>query len=104
MSFKVLCWDTSDQGSAGVSNALRFATKEEGEKYGFDLSMRWTALVRYSVAESADPVNYVWRDGRAIAYCECQCGCNLDRTHNNTCEECANGRHHAGKNLREVLA
>ena len=55
-SFKVRCKTRGD--SAGASNALRFATREEGERYGAELYSRWMALETYEVVESDEPVNY----------------------------------------------
>ena len=43
-------------------NALRFATREEAEKYGRDLAGRWTLVERIVVEESTDPVSYQWID------------------------------------------
>jgi len=43
-------------------NALRFATREEAEKYGRDLAGRWTLVERIVVDESTDPVSYQWID------------------------------------------
>ncbi len=55
MSWK---WEMNDHGK-WITNAIRFATKEEAEKYGFDLSMRWLAMPEPArAAESEDPVNY----------------------------------------------
>ncbi len=48
-------------------NGLRFATKEEAEAWGKDLSWRWTALHSYEVHESADAVTHRWTDGKARA-------------------------------------
>ena len=46
-------------------NTLRFETSEEAEEYAQDLQWRWTSLRDYKVTPSDDPVNYVWKDGRA---------------------------------------
>ena len=43
-------------------NALRFATRQEAEKYGRDLAGRWTLVERIVVEESTDPVSYQWID------------------------------------------
>ena len=62
---KALVWDTSDQGSEGVSNALRFATLEEANAYARDLMGRWMAMLRYECVESTDIVRDAWvfKDG-----------------------------------------
>ena len=44
-------------------NALRFATREEADKYGRDLAGRWMLVERIVVEESTDLVNYQWIDG-----------------------------------------
>ena len=63
---KTLSWApqaTTDSGQ-WVGNALRFATKEEAEKYVAELS-----LVRNTrVIESSDPVNYRWESGRLVSH------------------------------------
>jgi hypothetical protein len=41
-------------------NALRFATREEADSYGFDLLCRWTAPEDYEIREMEDAVNYRW--------------------------------------------
>lgn len=44
-------------GKEQASNALRFATKEEAEAYGFNLACRWFAMPSPAEAiESDDPV------------------------------------------------
>jgi len=48
-------------------NAQRFATEEEAQAAGEDLYSRWTLVERFEVQESADPVNYKWEDGKAVA-------------------------------------
>ena len=52
------------EGNKWHSNALRFATKEEAEANAKDLMWRWTLVIASRAAESVDPVNYVWTDGR----------------------------------------
>ena len=47
------------------SNALRFETRKEAERYADDLAYRWTAVRKWRVAESGDPVTHTW-DGGAI--------------------------------------
>jgi len=61
-SFKVEVHTRPDDWS---SNGLRFATREEADAYGDELLSRWTMPDTYRVAVSADPVNYVFKDGRA---------------------------------------
>jgi hypothetical protein len=58
VSYKVEC--NTAGSTTWASNALRFATSAEGEAYGHDLFMRWTALNEYRVIECEDPVNYKW--------------------------------------------
>lgn len=48
------------------SNALRFATKEEAEEFAKDLFHRWTLTRDYRAAESEDPVNYKYADGKLL--------------------------------------
>jgi hypothetical protein len=44
-----------------ITNGVRFATKEEAERYGFDLGMRWTGMPEPARAAISDePVNYAW--------------------------------------------
>jgi len=54
-SWKLGCKDR--KGDPWAYNALRFATKEECQVYGDDLSMRWLALVEWEPHPSDDPVN-----------------------------------------------
>jgi hypothetical protein len=54
MSFKAEV--IADSSGKWCSNGLRFATREEAEAYGLDLSLRWTAVRDYRVVESEDPV------------------------------------------------
>jgi hypothetical protein len=55
----------ADSSGEWVANALRFPTREMAEKYGADLSMRWTAVREWRVVESEDPVMY-YEDGVQI--------------------------------------
>jgi hypothetical protein len=48
------------------SNALRFATKEEAEKSGRELLSRWFVPTDSRAAESTDPVNYKFENGRNV--------------------------------------
>ena len=45
-------------------NGLAFATKEEAERWAFDLMLRWTAVENYRAAESDEPVTHVLVDNR----------------------------------------
>ncbi len=56
MSFKPEV--VADSTGHWVSNAFRFATKLEAERYVVDLMMRWTSVTDTRVVESDDPVNY----------------------------------------------
>lgn len=56
----------ADWSGEWVPNALRFPTKEMAEKYGSDLSMRWTAVREWRVVESEDPVMYYDERGTQI--------------------------------------
>lgn len=53
-SFKVLM--------DGGSNAQRFATREEADSAARELRSRWTAMDKYTIEPSDDPVNYRWDD------------------------------------------
>jgi hypothetical protein len=48
------------------SNELIFETKQEAESYARDLFYRWTATESWRVTEVTAPVNYRWKEGRAI--------------------------------------
>ena len=63
MSWK---WEMDDHGR-WVTNALRFATKDEAERYGADLGMRWLAMPWPARAAEADePVNYRLTDDNVL--------------------------------------
>lgn len=63
VSFKV---EVLAYGEANfASNGLRFATREEAEGYRADLFSRWMGAKETRIAESADPVNYEFMNGRA---------------------------------------
>ncbi|MAH48200.1 hypothetical protein CMI37_20420 [Candidatus Pacearchaeota archaeon] len=64
MSYKLGC-RTTESGPFAY-NALRFATREEAETYGLELSMRWLALRDWETHESDEPVNYAIKDGKAV--------------------------------------
>ena len=48
-------------------NGLRFETEEEAVKYAVDLGLRWNAVVDTRVVHSDAPVNYDFKNNRAIA-------------------------------------
>lgn len=48
----------ADSSGKWTPNALRFATREEAERWVGDLSMRWLAVRETRVMPSPDPVNY----------------------------------------------
>lgn len=63
MSWK---WEMLDKGN-WITNGVRFATKEEAERYGFDLACRWLGMPEPSRAvESDDPVNYAIVDNKTV--------------------------------------
>jgi len=41
-------------------NAIRFATEDEADRYGYNLWMRWTGCDRVAAEVSDDPVNYTY--------------------------------------------
>jgi hypothetical protein len=55
----------ADSSGEWCGNALRFATKEEAERYVDDLMRRWTAVRQTRVVESTDPVTYEWSEAGA---------------------------------------
>lgn len=58
MSWKLGCKGKGDSNWA--YNALRFATKDECESYGSDLSCRWMGLDQWEAHECDDPVTHRW--------------------------------------------
>jgi hypothetical protein len=64
MSFKVEV--IADNSGKWYSNSVRFATAPEAEAAGHDLAGRWTLVQEWRVAESDEPVNYIWRAGQAV--------------------------------------
>ena len=56
----------TNNGIEWSSNAVRFATSDEADKYGFDLSMRWTSVRDYRITPSLDPVNYQWDGAKGL--------------------------------------
>lgn len=45
----------ADNSGTWAGNALRFATRDEAERYARDLEMRWMAVRQWRVVESDDP-------------------------------------------------
>jgi len=56
----------ADSSGQWAGNALRFATSAEAQAYVEDLSWRWTAVRQTRTTESDEPVNYAWKDGKAV--------------------------------------
>lgn len=48
----------ADNSGKWTGNALRFATKEEAQRYVYDLALRWIAVRDTRVVPSDEPVNY----------------------------------------------
>lgn len=57
----------ADNTGQWLPNGLRFATKEEAEANARDLGMRWIAVRDTRAAESEDPVNYTYINGKLEA-------------------------------------
>lgn len=68
MSFKVEVLGVGEK--TWVSNGLRFATAQEADDSGHELSMRWFGMSEYRVAESADAVNYQFVNGQNVRLAE----------------------------------
>lgn len=49
--------DSPEHPGKWLPNRLRFATREEAERYLGDLMLRWTAVRDVRAVESTDPVN-----------------------------------------------
>ena len=47
-------------------NGLFFATSEEAEAWGRDLSRRWSLLEKWEAQTSNEPVNYKFENGQLI--------------------------------------
>jgi len=47
-------------------NGLFFATSEEAEAWGQDLSRRWSLLKKWEAQPSNEPVNYKFENGQLI--------------------------------------
>ena len=56
----------ADRSGEWSGNALRFATKEEAEKYVVDLMYRWTLVTQTRVIEVDEPVTARFENGRTI--------------------------------------
>jgi len=55
------------KGEPGWSyNGLFFATSEEAEAWGQDLSRRWSLLEKWEAQPSNEPVNYKFENGQLI--------------------------------------
>jgi hypothetical protein len=64
-SYKVAVMATGE--SNWSYNGQRFATRNEAQAAGDDLSSRWSAVEKFEVQKSNDPVNYKWENGQAIS-------------------------------------
>ena len=53
----------ADNSGLWVGNGLRFATKGEAEQNALDLACKWTAVRKWRVIKSNDPVNCSWQEG-----------------------------------------
>ena len=58
------CWVLVKGEREWVTNALRFATKEEADAWGVDLDSRWTLPKELEARPSDDPVNHRFAGGR----------------------------------------
>ncbi len=56
MSYKAVCYDSSGPGE----NALRFARACEAQGYAENLYGRWTAMTKFVVKPTLDPVTHRW--------------------------------------------
>jgi len=55
------------KGELGWSyNGLVFATSEEAEAWGRDLSRRWIGVEKWEAQPSNEPVNYKYENGQLI--------------------------------------
>lgn len=55
----------ADSSGKWESNGLAFATEAEAADYARNLMGRWMMVREWRVVESAEPVNYAWKDGQA---------------------------------------
>lgn len=58
---------STDCGETYATNALRFATELEAQRYAENLALRWLAVTDYRTAESGDEINYEIADGQIRA-------------------------------------
>jgi len=64
MSFKTA---VQVKGEPGWNyNGLVFATSEEAEAWGRDLSLRWFLVEKWEAQPSNEPVNYKFENGQLI--------------------------------------
>lgn len=54
----------ADNSGKWSGNALRFATKDEAERYVSDLALRWLAVKSTRVIEVDEPVTYAIVDNK----------------------------------------
>ena len=64
MSFKTAVQVKEE--SRWTYNGLFFATSEEAEAWGRDLSRRWSLLEKWEAQTSNEPVNYKYENGQLI--------------------------------------
>ena len=57
---------TAGSGDSRSTNAIRFATRAECDRYALDLLLRWTGASDYDVRPSSDPVNYAIKDDQIV--------------------------------------
>ena len=66
MSYRILV--KADNSGKWASNALRFATEVEAERWVRDLASRWTLVLDAAVEHSEDPVNTLMGEDGTIVY------------------------------------
>jgi hypothetical protein len=66
LSWKPEVHTAGDPDGVFNSNAVRFATKEECDRYLVDLSLRWTAVRDVRSTECDDPVTYKIENDRCV--------------------------------------
>ena len=65
-----------------VANGMRFATREEAERWGSDLMSRWFSSTDRRADESSDRVTYrLEQDGTLVRLCD---ACDLPRIEGDT--------------------
>ncbi len=57
----------ADSSGTWAGNGLFFKTRKEAEAYANDLFCRWAAVRQWRVVRSTNPVNYVWKNDRAVS-------------------------------------